>query len=343
MYDFTHISNTEQFIQDNIEEYIRNRKNFTYKKYCQHFEAEGMSKERAKEVAKTIPTYSTIEVYLTTKFKKALKTKAFREKLKKALAKIKKEDKKEIIEALQKVAVKFCMEYADIEGYYIKNAMEKLEIELWSKESEYRKACLERFLSYQEFFKEPLSVSEEVYIKEQMSQAFIESVDILLKGGFKKKLYDVDNGIKSGTIRSNEGDAAQFIFVARAILAGFSCSNVDVRTSPYDAVIDYNTFLLRVQVKGINHDRIQFYSSPRGGAGADTSAPTNISKEITRNDCDLYVAVEKSNGICYIIPIGDVEDYIKQGKKSLPEGDKKKYREKWELVEREAKARFKIK
>ncbi len=62
---------------------------------------------------------------------------------------------------------------------------------------------------------------------------------------------------------------------------------------------------------------------------------------ITRDACDLYVAVEKCDGTCYIIPIDDVEAYLREGKKSLPKTDKDKYKERWDLVEKEAKNRFK--
>lgn len=342
-YNFEHKGDIDQFIQDNINEYVINKREFTYKKYIKYLKGDGKKEEEAKDLAKDIPTYTRIEVYLNAKFKKMLREKSFLERLEKELQKINVSENEKIDSELRQIAVEFCMEYEDIKGYFLYKAMQKIEIEWTKPKSKYRKACIERVLAYKEFLKKPLTVSEEVCVNEVLKESFEESIGVLLKGGFKKNLYDVDNGVNSGTKRSNEGDAAQFLFVARAILAGFSCSNVDVRTSPYDAVIDYNTFLLRVQVKGINHDRISFKTSPRGGAGSDTSAPTNVSKDITRSDCDLYVAVEKGSGICYIIPIGDVEKYLKNGKASLPNGDKNKYRERWDLVEIEAKERFGLK
>ena len=70
---------------------------------------------------------------------------------------------------------------------------------------------------------------------------------LALGNGFTNKRIDVNTGTKA----ANDGDSAQFLFLARAVLAGYTCSNVDVRSSRYDAVIDFNGHLLRVQVKGI--------------------------------------------------------------------------------------------
>lgn len=112
------------------------------------------------------------------------------------------------------------------------------------------------------------------------------------------------NHINSGIMTANAGDSAEFIFVARAILAGFNCSSVDVRSSRYDAIIDFNDKLLRVQIKGISSGNIiSFKDRDRGGQGIDHKHESNIGKRITSKDCDIYVAVDKQVGICYIIPM----------------------------------------
>jgi hypothetical protein len=93
---------------------------------------------------------------------------------------------------------------------------------------------------------------------------------------------------------ANAGDSAEFIFVARAILAGFNCSSVDVRSSRYDAIIDYNKKLLRVQIKGISTgNSISFKDRDRGGQGIDHTHERNLGQRITSVDCDIYVAVDK--------------------------------------------------
>ncbi len=102
------------------------------------------------------------------------------------------------------------------------------------------------------------------------------------------------NQLESGVMTANAGDSAEFIFVARAILAGFNCSSVDVKSSRYDAIIDFNNKLLRVQIKGISSENsISFKDRDRGGQGIDHKHERNIGKRITLKDCDIYVAVDK--------------------------------------------------
>lgn len=116
--------------------------------------------------------------------------------------------------------------------------------------------------------------------------------------------------INSGVMTANAGDSHQFLFLARAILAGFNCSNVDVRSSRYDAIIDYNNKLYKIQVKGItsSESSIQFRDRDRGGQGIDHTHERNIGKKITSKDCDVYVAVDKNTGVCYLIPMKWVDE-----------------------------------
>ncbi|MDQ7068875.1 MAG: hypothetical protein Q9M40_13420 [Sulfurimonas sp.] len=86
------------------------------------------------------------------------------------------------------------------------------------------------------------------FIKTDLKKIIEKSLYIAMTNGFTVNI----NNINSGVMTANAGDSAEFIFVARAILAGFNCSSVDVRSSRYDAIIDYNNILLRVQIKGIS-------------------------------------------------------------------------------------------
>ena len=86
------------------------------------------------------------------------------------------------------------------------------------------------------------------FIKTDLKKIIEKSLYIAMTNGFSNNI----NHINSGIMTANAGDSAEFIFVARAILAGFNCSSVDVRSSRYDAIIDFNDKLLRVQIKGIS-------------------------------------------------------------------------------------------
>ena len=142
--------------------------------------------------------------------------------------------------------------------------------------------------------------------------------------------YDINN-VEEGVMTANAGDSAQFLFLARAILAGYNCSNVDVRSSRYDAIIDYETKLFKVQIKGISGTTISFKDRDRGGRGIDTENERNQGKRITSEDCDIYAAVDKQMGICYIIPMKDV-DPTEWKKDTMTLKEAEKYRENWKII-----------
>ena len=143
------------------------------------------------------------------------------------------------------------------------------------------------------------------------------------------------NNIESGVMTANAGDSAEFIFVARAILAGFNCSSVDVRSSRYDAIIDHNDKLLRVQIKGISSgNSISFKDRDRGGQGIDHKHERNIGQRITSKDCDIYVAVDKQVGTCYIIPMSWADELDDQKYKGIKLTEVSQYKENWGVIKK---------
>ena len=165
------------------------------------------------------------------------------------------------------------------------------------------------------------------YIKSIIAPCIEKALYIALKNGFSLNL----NNVEEGVMTANAGDSAQFLFLARAILAGYNCSNVDVRSSRYDAIIDYKTKLFKVQIKGISGTTISFKDRDRGGRGIDTENERNQGKRITLEDCDIYAAVDKQMGICYIIPMKDVDpDVWTKDTMTLKEAEK--YRENWNII-----------
>lgn len=152
-----------------------------------------------------------------------------------------------------------------------------------------------------------------------------------IRGGFKKSASE------TGSRTANEGDSVQFLFVARAILAGFNCSNVDLRSSKYDAVIDYDGCLLRVQVKGVSlSSAISFFDRPRGGQGIDYTHERNQGKRITQKDCDVYVAVNKETGICYIVSMTWADSLDEKTAKSIPQSKIMEFEENWDIIKKTA-------
>ena len=157
-----------------------------------------------------------------------------------------------------------------------------------------------------------------------------KSVFLLLKNGFSTNRTNINSGIMT----ANAGDSAQFLFISRAILAGYNCSNVDVRSSRYDAVIDYEGDIFKVQVKGISGNTISFKDRDRGGIGIDSTNVHNIGKIITKEDCDIYVAVDKQVGICYIIPMNEIDKkYSSEEKISINISELEEYKENWAVID----------
>lgn len=167
------------------------------------------------------------------------------------------------------------------------------------------------------------------FIKTDLKKIIEKSLYIAFTNGFSTNI----NQIESGVMTANAGDSAEFIFVARAILAGFNCSSVDVRSSRYDAIIDFENRLLRVQVKGISSgNSISFKDRDRGGQGIDHQHERNKGQRITSNDCDIYVAVDKQVGICYIIPMYWVDTLSDNTCKSVNLQIVSEYKENWNIV-----------
>jgi len=167
------------------------------------------------------------------------------------------------------------------------------------------------------------------FIKTDLKKIIEKSLYIAMTNGFSTNI----NHIESGVMTANAGDSAEFIFVARAILAGFNCSSVDVRSSRYDAIIDYNDKLLRVQIKGISSgNNISFKDRDRGGQGIDHKHERNIGQRITSKDCDIYVAVDKQVGICYIIPMSWADELDNDKCKSVKLMEVSQYKENWDVI-----------
>jgi hypothetical protein len=167
------------------------------------------------------------------------------------------------------------------------------------------------------------------FIKTDLKKIIQKSLSIAMTNGFSVNINDIESGVMT----ANAGDSAEFIFVARAILAGFNCSSVDVRSSRYDAIIDYNDKLLRVQIKGISSgNNISFKDRDRGGQGIDHTHERNIGKRITSKDCDIYVAVDKQVGICYIIPMSWADGLNEDECKNVKLDEVLEYKENWNII-----------
>lgn len=218
-------------------------------------------------------------------------------------------------------------EIAISQGFYFKDLEELFEkdifVQLAAEDTQkLSKSFVSQMLASKEFSKEKLR-----YYMSIITPIVEKSLYLALKNGFSTNLNDMESGLMT----ANAGDSAQFLFLARAILAGYNCSNVDVRSSRYDAVIDKGGKLFRVQIKGISGDKISIKDRDRGGRGIDSKNKHNKGKRITSEDCELYVAVDRQTGICYIIPTSHIDTWDKEEKAVKYLTD---YKENWEAIDK---------
>lgn len=218
---------------------------------------------------------------------------------------------------IKDIAIKNFYYHKDLEGYYRQHVYRELS-KLNNMDS--CKTIINALLENQ-----GLSQEKKKYYYSTIFDIMEKALFMALHGGYDNNI----NNIEEGIMAANAGDSAQFLFLARAILAGYNCSNVDVRSSRYDAIIDYEGTLFKVQIKGISQATISFKDRDRGGRGIDTSNPRNTGKRITSEDCDIYVAVDKQIGICYIIPMTIVDQWNID---SISVKDASEYRENWAII-----------
>lgn len=137
---------------------------------------------------------------------------------------------------------------------------------------------------------------------------------------------------KKGTFRSLNGAADENIFQGRASKAGFYCFFKVWRDMPYDAVLDHEGVLYRIEVKGSSGDSFDLTRGSRSGQQIIKSI--SRTRPISRMDCDFVVAVDSNNGDCYILPEDVVEiageaagKHFKLKKQSIDD-----FKEKWKLM-----------
>lgn len=216
--------------------------------------------------------------------------------------------------------------------YYKSDLMKVIEDTIFSElsmEIEKKKEKLVPLIVEDIFSKIDLSDGKKNYIIHDFQKVLSKSMFIASTNGFPVNLLHVNSGIMT----ANAGDSAQFLFLSRAILAGYNASNVDVRSSRYDTIIDYKGKLLKVQVKGISSDIISFKDRDRGGQGIDHTHERNKGKRITSKDCDIYVAVDKQVGICYLIPMYVIDSWPYEKIISVKTSDLSEYKENWKIID----------
>lgn len=323
MINFANKKVLEKFVQDNIIDYNKKPSNFYAKNLKEEFQNQFGRDEEIEY------TDSEIGVYLSERLKEILSDSTKKNLLDTQLNKL--TGKKEIINSgILKIANNEIVSAKDLINYYEWSIMKNIQV-TYEENRKFKDDIFKKILEYNTYATalNKSTQSQINYIKKDLKCSFGKAMFLALANGFTNRRID----ISAGTKMANEGDSAQFLFLARAILAGYNCSNVDVRSSRYDAVIDYNGHLLRVQIKGISGTAINLKDRDRGGAGNDPTARSNRGRWVSSKETDLYVAVDKQFGICYIIPTIDIDGWVSNGKSTVAVSKLDRYKERWEIIE----------
>ena len=310
------------FIRDNIVEFTADSRPYEYNKIKEIYRNMGYSGD-------CVISATMIRKKLNDNYKAIISSKRKKKKLEKELRIVKSDSD------IEQIAIKYYLNLSQVKRHYKQLIIDIVRQGFEQERSSWEEATLARLLKYVKEFSESNEYHVES-IKKDYERCIAQIEYWLLNIGFSQNLT---NEIKGQDV-ANQGDSAQFIFVGRAIMAGFNCSNVDVRSSSYDAIISKPestgkaTFLKTVQVKGITPGAaLPLYKRPRGGSGSNSGEGRNQSVDLSTDDADLLVAVDKLYGACYIIPMEEVADFLANGKRSISWNDlEKKYKEKWNYV-----------
>ena len=98
---------------------------------------------------------------------------------------------------------------------------------------------------------------------------------------------------------------------------------------PYDAVLDYDGVLYRIEVKGSSNGKFNVTRGTRSGKQILKTKGNSRTRVLSRDDCDFVVGVDSNSGECYIIP-EDVIEIIND--QNLSTKTLNPFREKWKLI-----------
>ena len=318
----------DQFIKDNLSEFNKSQKPFEFNKIKETYKALGFSEE-------SVISATMIRKKLNENYRTLINDEKKKQEFEKCLKEIKATKIPDAKDELRSIALEYSLGFDKVDDYYKSMIRQAVIIEFENERKAWEKDMLKRLIGYANSIASDSTLPGK-YIKDDYKKCLGQIEYWLTHAGFSQNLT---NEVRGQDV-ANQGDSAQFLFVGRAMLAGFNCSNVDVRSSPYDAIISKpnsngKAFNLKtVQIKGIMTKTVlSLKKRARGGSGSDSSTGRNAATFLSPDDADLLVAVDKQFGICYIIPMDDVENKIASGESRITWAElEEKYKERWDYI-----------
>jgi hypothetical protein len=132
-----------------------------------------------------------------------------------------------------------------------------------------------------------------------------------------------------GSFRSIAGYASESLVVGRAMLCGYIIFVKAWRDSKYDAVLDVDGELYRIEIKGTGAEsNFSTTSGQRAGVQIIKEKGKSKEKPLDTQDCDWLIATTSSDSYCWVIPVEFIQ--ILQ-LKSLSIKQIEFFKEKWSI------------
>jgi len=111
-----------------------------------------------------------------------------------------------------------------------------------------------------------------------------------------------------GSFRSIAGYASESLVVGRAMLCGFIIFVKAWRDAKYDAVLDVDGELYRIEIKGTGAgSTFSTTSGQRAGVQIIKEKGKSKDKPLNTHDCDWLIATTSTDSYCWVIPIEFIE------------------------------------
>lgn len=136
----------------------------------------------------------------------------------------------------------------------------------------------------------------------------------------------VNTKLADNSYRSISGYGAASVAVGRAMLCGFQLSVSAWRDAKYDAVLDSNGILFRIEIKSTATEKSGLGVTANGRAGMQIDKSKSKTTILKAVDSEFVVGVSQANGYCYVIPteLIEIHNKIKLAGGALP-----LFKEKW--------------
>ena len=136
-------------------------------------------------------------------------------------------------------------------------------------------------------------------------------------------------GMPDGNYRSIAGYAAESFVVGRAMICGYVIFVKAWRDSKYDAVLDANGSLYRVEIKGTGQFKeFSTTSGDRSGRQIVKTKGSSKTKPLSVIDCDWLIGSTSMDSTCWVIPV-EIIDVLQTNKLTIRQLDI--FKEKWHI------------